>query len=133
EPSAHPRWSARTISALLIVVAATVAATALLMWPSPAATRAPLIRFDLIVPPGIRVEDYHPGAISPDGRHFAVSALVNGRQQLVLRHLESSALVPLTGTEGGFAPFWSPDSQSIGFFNFDGYLRQVRLTGGPVR
>ncbi len=134
EPSAHARWSSRAMSALLIVVAAAVATTALLLlWLSPAAKRAPLIRFDLIVPPEIRVEEYHGGAISPDGQHFAVSAIVDGRQQLVLRHMGSTALVPLTGTEGGFAPFWSPDSQSIGFFHFDGYLRQVLLTGGPVR
>ena len=134
EPSAHARWSSRAIAALLIVVAAAVATTALLLlWLSPAATRAPLIRFDLIVPPEIRVEEYHGGAISPDGQHFAVGAIVDGRQQLVLRHMGSTALVPLAGTEGGFDPFWSPDSQSIGFFHFDGYLRQVLLTGGPVR
>ena len=91
EPSAHARWSSHAIAALLIVVAAAVATTALLLlWLSPAATRAPLIRFDLIVPPEIRVEEYHGGAISPDGQHFAVGAIVDGRQQLVLRHMGST-------------------------------------------
>jgi hypothetical protein len=38
----------------------------------------------------------------------------------------------LTGTEDGQSPFWSPDSQSIGFL-VRGTLKRVSATGGPVR
>ena len=48
------------------------------------------------------MEDYHRGAISPDGQRFVFEATVDGRRQLVLRDMASTALVVLTGTEGGF-------------------------------
>jgi hypothetical protein len=37
----------------------------------------------------------------------------------------------LTGTQGAFAPFWSPDSKWIAFFS-GGKLRKVEVSGGPV-
>jgi eukaryotic-like serine/threonine-protein kinase len=116
--------------------AGALAATALLLillWPKPAGRMAPTIRFDLTVSPGIRVEDQDSGAISPDGRHFVFSATVEGRQQLAVRNMASTTLVVLPETEGGYDPFWSPDSRSVGFFHMDGSLKHVSVTGGPVR
>jgi eukaryotic-like serine/threonine-protein kinase len=113
---------------------AALAATTLLLSPRLVMTQAVPARFDLILPPEMRQQDYNHGAISPDGRRFVFEAIVDGRQQLVLRNMASTALVVVTGTEGGFAPFWSPDSRSVAFFHAAGHLvKQVLLPGGPVR
>jgi Tol biopolymer transport system component len=37
---------------------------------------------------------------------------------------------PIQGTEGGAFPFWSPDSQFVGFFA-GGKLKKVAIAGGP--
>jgi serine/threonine protein kinase len=50
--------------------------------------------------------------LSPDGRHVAFWA--DGK--LWVRALDSLAAQPLNGTELGAAPFWSPDSKSLGSF-----------------
>jgi hypothetical protein len=39
---------------------------------------------------------------------------------------------PLQGTEGASYPFWSPDSNAIGFFS-DGKLKKIPAVGGPVQ
>jgi eukaryotic-like serine/threonine-protein kinase len=121
-------WGAAAASA-----GALASAALLLFWPKPAATMVPPMRFDLTLPPEIRVEDHDDGAISPDGRYFVFSATVSGRQQLVVRQMASTTVAVLTGTEHGFRPFWSPDSRSVGFYHTDGSLRHVLVTGGPVR
>jgi serine/threonine protein kinase len=55
-------------------------------------------------------------AISPDGRRLAYVGSVDGVPRLWLRPLDSTTAQPLAGTDGASFPFWSPDSQSIGFF-----------------
>ena len=112
---------------------AALAATTLLLSSRPLVTQAPPVRFDLILPPEMRQENYNRGAISPDGQRFVFEATVDGRQQLVVRDMASTALVVLPGTDGAFHPFWSPDSRSVAFFHYAGHLKQVLLTGGPVR
>ncbi len=134
EPSAHARWSFRAMSALLIVVAAAVAATALLLWPRPSVAPPPRARFDLILPPEMRQNEIDHGAISPDGTRFAFTAVVNGRRVLVLRDMASSELVVIPDSESALSPFWSPDGGSVGFFMcLTGQLRKVLVTGGPSR
>jgi eukaryotic-like serine/threonine-protein kinase len=55
--------------------------------------------------------------VSPDGKHVTLSAVgPDGQRMLWLRPLEALRPVPIPGTEGGSAPFWSPDSQYIAFF-----------------
>jgi Tol biopolymer transport system component len=94
--------------------------------------QAPPSRFDLVLPTDIRVEDYTSGAISPDGQRFVFEGIVNGHETLVVRNMVSGALLPLTDAQDGFRPFWSPDSQSIGFFTND-RLRRILATGEAVR
>ena len=50
--------------------------------------------------------------------------------KLWIRSLDSPQLQLLPGTEYARAPFWSPDSKSIGFFA-EGELKTVPATGGP--
>ena len=71
-----------------------------------------------------------PVTISPDGERLAFAASDREGMQLIwVRGLGSSAAQPLPGTDGGAYPFWSPDSQTIGFFA-QRKLKTVRLSGG---
>jgi Tol biopolymer transport system component len=55
-------------------------------------------------------------AVSPDGRHVAFIANSKAGSSLWVRSLAAVDPRPLRGTDGARNPFWSPDSQSIGFF-----------------
>src|SRR5215469_10910215 len=74
----------------------------------------------------------HSFAISPDGRHVAISAIVNGKRQLWLRPLDALEARPMPGTEDATYPFWSPDSRDIGFFAH-GKLQRIASVRGPVQ
>ena len=70
-------------------------------------------------------------AISPDGRKIAFVAVDSlGRTRLYVRSLNSLSALPLPGTENAFYPFWSPNSDFIGFFT-DGKLKKIDASGGP--
>jgi|GEM_PF-281928 len=96
---------------------------------------AKVIRF-IVSPPEnavFEVEDFpYPVAVSPDGRRLALATRVEGRVQLWLRSLDSPNAQPLSGTDGGSAPFWSPDSRFIGFFA-EGKLKKVDVENGAVQ
>jgi Tol biopolymer transport system component len=56
-------------------------------------------------------------ALSPDGRRIAFTAMdENGKTMLWVHPLDSFHDTPVGETEGAAGPFWSPDSQYIGFF-----------------
>lgn len=64
-------------------------------------------------------------AISPDG-----SKLVQvSNNRLYIRSLDSLNAIELPGTEGGAAPFFSPDGQWVGFFA-NGQTKKVPVNGG---
>jgi serine/threonine protein kinase/Tol biopolymer transport system component len=70
-------------------------------------------------------------AVSPDGTRIAY-IVQNGAAnagQLYVRELSKDAPVALEGIGLAAAPFFSPDSQWIGFFG-DGKLRKVSVRGG---
>ena len=69
-------------------------------------------------------------AASPNGRILAFVATLDGRTQLWVRVLDDLTARPLPGTDMASAPFWSPDSRSIGFFA-SGKLKRVQISGGP--
>jgi Tol biopolymer transport system component len=71
-------------------------------------------------------------AISPDGRKLAFVGLSEGRNRLWVQTLDSSVARPLPGTEDASFPFWSADSQSIGFFG-DNKLQRLDLETGSTR
>lgn len=72
-------------------------------------------------------------AISPDGSSLVFAGEQNGKSQLFIRPLDSFDARPILGTEGAYAPFFSPDGQSIAFFASN-TLQKTSLSGGqPVK
>jgi Tol biopolymer transport system component len=72
-----------------------------------------------------------PPAISPDGRQIAFTARdSSGKALLWIRPLDGAAR-PLPGTEDAMYPFWSPDSQFLGF-SAGGKLKRIEASGGPA-
>jgi eukaryotic-like serine/threonine-protein kinase len=73
-----------------------------------------------------------PVVVSPDGKRLAFVAVdASGKQQLWVRPLDTLQAAPVTGTEGGYFPFWSADGGSLGFFS-DRQLKRVSLDNGRV-
>jgi len=73
-----------------------------------------------------------PVAVSPDGRKLAfVARTAEGLDLLWIRALDGPSAQVIAGTEGAFYPFWSPDSQTLGFFA-GGKLKTVSASAGPV-
>jgi len=96
----------------------------------------PLMRLRVELGQGMPVWGGNTGemlALSPDGTRLAVVyAAADGKPHLGIRLLDQSQITPLAGAEEAFTPFFSPDSQWIGFFT-DGKLKKVSVNGGaPV-
>ena len=114
------------IGAALIAVAVFCLAAVLYWHQRPA---APVLRFSVSPPE----HTSYPGtpSVSPDGRFLTFSALgPEGKRMLWLRPLDALHASVIPGTEGGFAPFWSPNSNYIAFFANQS-LKKVRTGGGP--
>ena len=71
-------------------------------------------------------------ALSPDGRRVAFVGDYQGQPTLWVRSLDASNAQPLPGTQGARRPFWSTDSQTIGFFAFS-ELKRIDTRGGAPR
>ena len=89
----------------------------------------PVVRFE--IPPPADVTTLDVPRISPDGKILAFDATdAGGKNRIWVRPLDAIESHPLPGTEGGARPFWSPDSQFVGFVA-DGVLKKVSISGGP--
>ncbi len=71
----------------------------------------------------------HGSALSPDGRHAVMVAVTEEVTRLWLYSFDVPEPVLLPGTEEAHYPFWSPNSQSIGFFA-QGHLKRIEVSGG---
>jgi Tol biopolymer transport system component len=100
----------------------------LLLKPAP---RQNAIRFTVPQPDNTDLVFGGETAISPDGRMLAfVAQSGEGKiAELWLHHLDSLTSQPIPGTEGAGYPFWSPDSQWIGF-EAHGKLEKIAVSGG---
>ena len=85
-------------------------------------------------PPGVSLETDEAPAISPDGRRLLfVGHDATGKQLLYTLALDVvGPAQPLANTDGASLPFWSPDSQSVGFFG-QGKLKTVDIETGQIR
>jgi Tol biopolymer transport system component len=117
-------WPAAAAAALVLLAIGAV------MWP--AHKPWPVLKTNLLPPPGTQFETlYRNGApaLSPDGTRVVFVAQKDARNSLWLRQLDKVVAAPLPGTDGAFAPFWSPDGNSVGFFT-NGKLWRMDLNGG---
>jgi predicted Ser/Thr protein kinase len=132
------RWW-RMFSLGLLVLAAAGWGVAVRRWRPAPAPSEPVV-FSVAPPDGatFATPGGLPGglpwiALSPDGRLLAFVALsADGRQQVWTRPLAAAIAHPVTGTDGGQAPFWSPDSRSLAFFA-RGKLKVVDAAGGTTQ
>jgi serine/threonine protein kinase len=74
-----------------------------------------------------------PPVISPNGAYVAFTATgKDGKSKLWVRALNSVDARALPDTDGSTFPFWSPDSNAVGFFA-DGKLKAINVVmGAPV-
>ncbi|MEP6905711.1 MAG: hypothetical protein ABI875_06475, partial [Gemmatimonadales bacterium] len=75
-------------------------------------------------------------AISPDGRRIAYVGPSKAGHMIWVREMNEFDGKPLAGTEGGQAPFFSPDGSLIGFFGEgtnQAKLMVTPATGGMIR
>jgi serine/threonine-protein kinase len=91
-------------------------------------------RFVVPIPAGQQVErgGLAPLAISPDGSRLAYAAVEReGRTQVFIRPFDRFESTPISGTEGGSSPFFSPDGRWVGFYA-NGMLQRVSIDGGAA-
>ena len=69
-----------------------------------------------------------PIAVSPDGSLLAYAAVRDGVEQVFLRRIDRGEATAIPGTEGGRAPFFSPDGRSLGYFAEDA-LKRIAVDG----
>jgi eukaryotic-like serine/threonine-protein kinase len=89
-------------------------------------------RLEVVTPPYPVARTANTLALSPDGGKLVFVSISDGQTKLWLRPLASDTAEVLAGTEGASEPFWSPNSQSIGFFA-DGRVKRLDLIGGRLQ
>jgi Tol biopolymer transport system component/predicted Ser/Thr protein kinase len=102
--------------------------------PAPPTPSRPVSRTVITLPAGQQLAGMDSGpsiALSSDGSHLVYVARQGGVQQLYLRAMDSLESKPVPDTVGGVSPFFSPDSQWVGFFA-GGTLKKVSVSGGAA-
>jgi serine/threonine-protein kinase len=120
-------------------VAGVLAVVAIALWApwrsTTGVTEQPPVRLDVDLGPDVSLRStIGPAAIlSPDGTWMVfVSQASDRTPRLFTRRLDQPKAVRLSGTDGAYAPFFSPDGQWVGFFA-QGKLKKTRIDGGePV-
>jgi len=122
------RWGLVTMILLTSVVV-----TGVVVWNVRPAPSSPVRRSAISLPHGARFRALtQPSvAVSPDGEKLVYVATLRGVQQIFVRSMDNFEAKPIAGTDGGYAPFFSPDGESIGFFAA-GKLKTVSVTGGTL-
>ena len=117
-------------------VAGTLAMVSLYFRQAPSETReAPLRRFGFTPPIALRAgmgAETHPNiAVSPNGQHIVFTAW--DESGLWIHELEEGTSRPLEGTEKADDPFWSPDSDFIGYSDRSA-IKTIPARGGtPIQ
>jgi Tol biopolymer transport system component len=91
----------------------------------------PLVRLDVDLGAGVSLGSITgTGAdtiLSPDGTRLVYVS----QGKLFTRRMDQPKAVELAGTEGAFAPFFSPDGQWVAFFG-GGKLQKISVEGGAA-
>src|SRR5205807_10304243 len=122
-----------------IVSVGALAAAALLAWVFRPATRPPMVRYSIPLPPNTRFADYRNPVlaypvISPAGDRIAIalSPSVGYGSQMWIYQMATAEFRPMAGTEGTLQLSWSPDGGSVVFWA-DGKYSRLDLSGGAIR
>jgi eukaryotic-like serine/threonine-protein kinase len=131
--SAHRRWRERLpwgLAAALALVAVALALAFMQRVPTPQQTvrLTADIGTDAKLYSGLGVST----TLSPDGRRLAfVASGSDERRRIYVRSLDQLQATVLSGTEEAENPFFSPESQWLGFFA-GGKLKKIAVQGGAV-
>ena len=130
EATATPQlqvWQRPIPAAIVALGIAAIAGIAVWSLTRPAPPR--VVRFPIPVAADQAFSDAIRGvvAISPDGSQVVYTA----NNSLWLRPVDQLQAVQVPGTERSFAPFFSADGQSIGFWAAAGQLKKVAVSGAP--
>jgi serine/threonine-protein kinase len=132
--SAPPKrnWPWRIATAALAIGLAVVLG---LLWRSTSHPHAPVLRLSVDFGEDAALSPLRGSslAISPDGSRVAfLTGQPPIKSRLAVRRLDQAKPMPVAGTDGAEAPFFSPDGKSIGFFA-GGKLKKIDAAGGtPV-
>jgi eukaryotic-like serine/threonine-protein kinase len=126
-------WRQAVVLGLAVLVTGVVAGLAGWRLTSTPPGPRPVTRFTIALPSDQRLSTNNRGvlALSPDGSRLAYVASHGGTEQLYLREMDGLEAKPVPGTEGAIGPFFSPDSQGLGFFA-GGKMKTVSVSGGSA-
>src|SRR5688572_6822849 len=134
---AEPRESRSRRATLSIAAVALLALGAFALWwtmrpdPAPVLTRSTITLPTAQAPaPGLTAQPV--ASLSPDGRRIIYVAGAPGSYRLFLRAIDQFEAVPVPGTDGAHAPFFSPDGNSIGFFVKTRLMVMALPNGQPI-
>ena len=130
-------WQRSVPAVGILVTALLVMGLAVWGLTRPDAVPADVVRFVIPSPDAAPFDFsglYRDLAISADGTQVIYQARApGGGLQLTLRPIDELGGAPLRGTEGGVAPFFSPDGEWVGFLSDAAgtTLQKVSIFGGP--
>ncbi len=128
-------WQSKAALGAIAVVAAAIAAGSLFVaYRATRPAQQPLMRFsdDAGSEISLSMVSGPAVAISPDGSRLAfVTQSPDNTTRIAQRLLENQKATTLAGTEGGEAPFFSPDGRWIGFFA-QAELKKISVNGGAT-
>jgi Tol biopolymer transport system component len=99
------------------------------LWRATQPVERPLVRLDVDLDPDVSLGSSR-GAdtiLSPDGSRLVYVS----QRSLFTRRLDQPNASDLAGTEGAYAPFFSPDGQWVAFFA-QGKLKKISVEGGAA-
>lgn len=116
----------------MLVSVLSAAAGAMVVWNArPVIPVAPQPVGRFVIPLGSGERLTGDAQLSPDGAYLAYSSGRPGAFKLYLRDLAEVDTKPKQEFEGGTGPFFSPDSQWLGFFA-DGKMKKASVHGGAL-
>jgi serine/threonine-protein kinase len=100
-----------------------------LFWRAPRPADRPLVRLDVDLGPEVSLGSFAGPEviISPDGTRLVYAS----HNRLFTRRLDQAQATELPGTEGAYAPFFSPDGQWVAF-SAGAKLKKVSVAGGAA-
>ena len=128
-PAASARHGKAPWVAGLAAMALLAAAAGLGWWRVTRVVERALVQLDVDLGPEVALGSAYGGdvIISPDGSRLVFVS----KGRLFTRRLNQPRATELTGTDGGYAPFFSPDGEWVAFFG-GGKLKKISVEGGAA-